>query len=311
MTSIATAAPVAAAPARQPVHQAPTPLDITPLAVRIGARIDNLELSGELAPATVAAIRAALLKHKVIFFPRQTQLSARSHEAFAKLLGTLQAHPARPALEGTEVTLTLDGRLVRSNTWHTDLTFLNAFPSISVLRGEVIPPLGGDTLWANTASAYEHLPEPLQRLADSLWATHCNVFDNSALLPDDSAAALAYQAELARRKVIETDHPLVHVHPETGERALLLGHFIKRIIGLSSVDTGHLLALFNHHVTAPENVVRWRWQTGDIAIWDNRATQHRAIDDYGTQERIVRRVTLAGTPTRSIDGRGSVTRSTA
>jgi taurine dioxygenase len=108
--------------------------------------------------------------------------------------------------------------------------------------------------------------------------------------------------------VYETEHPLVHVHPETGERALILGHFLQKFVGLSSRDSAHLFQVFQDHVIQPENTVRWRWSAGDVAIWDNRATQHRAVDDYGDAQRIVRRVTIDGEVPVSIDGRRSVVR---
>jgi len=284
-------------------------LEIEPLTVRTGAVIHGVTLDGDLPDPVIGAIRQALLRYKVIFFRGQQHLDEASHEAFTARLGTLLPHPARDPLAGTRATLNLDSRDTRSSTWHTDLTFLNAFPQLSVLRGVKIPPLGGDTLWANTASAYEHLPAQFKAFVDGLWALHSNVFDNSALIPAGSATAGAFHQQLARREVIETEHPLVNVHPETGERTLLLGHFIKRIIGFNSADSAHLLAILNAHATADENIARWRWTQGDVAIWDNRATLHRAVDDYGHAERVVRRVTVAGTPATATDGRVSVTRS--
>ena len=101
---------------------------------------------------------------------------------------------------------------------------------------------------------------------------------------------------------------MVHVHPQTGERSLILGHFLQRILGFSSSDSAHLFAILQGHATRIENTVRWRWQAGDVAIWDNRATQHRAVDDYGDQPRVVRRVTIAGEVPVSVDGRRSATR---
>ncbi|WP_213765523.1 TauD/TfdA family dioxygenase [Caballeronia sp. dw_19] len=287
------------------------PLDIEPLTVRTGAVIHGVTLGGELPEPAIASIRQALLRYKVIFFRGQVHLDEASHEAFTARLGTLLPHPARDPLAGTRATLNLDSRDTRSSTWHTDLTFLNAYPQLSVLRGVKIPPLGGDTLWANTATAYENLPALFKEFVDQLWALHSNVFDYSALIPAGSAKADAFHQQLSRREVVETEHPVVSVHPETGERTLLLGHFVKRIVGFNSADSAHLLAILNNHATADENIVRWRWTQGDVAIWDNRATLHKAVDDYGQAERIVRRVTVAGTPATSTDGRVSITRSSA
>lgn len=287
------------------------PLDVRPLTFRTGAEIHGLRLSADLPDSTLQAIREALHTYKVIFFRGQAHLDEAAHEAFAARLGPLQPHPARASLQGTQATLNLDSRDTRSSTWHTDLTFLNAFPALSVLRGVVIPPLGGDTLWSNTASAYEHLPAPLKAFVDQLWAVHSNVYDSSALVPAGSATAAAFHAELSKKRVIETEHPVVHVHPQTGERALLLGHFVKRLVGFNSADSAHLLAILHDHAVAHENIVRWRWQQDDVAIWDNRTTLHKAVDDYNDAQRVVRRVTVSGSAATAVDGRTSVTRQSA
>jgi len=283
-------------------------LRIEPLTARTGAILHDLRIDEALSDAKIAQISEALLRYKVIFIRGQQHMSDSIQEAFAARLGPLLPHPARAPHADTKAVLNLDSRDTRSSTWHTDLTFLDTFPKISVLRGVTIPPLGGDTLWANTATAYAHLPEPLKAFVDTLWVRHSNVFDYEALLPAGSDTAAAFHQKLSKSETIETEHPLVSVHPETREPTLLLGHFVKKIVGFSKFDSDHLLAILHQHATEDENVVRWRWKQGDVVIWDNRATMHRAVDDYGTAERIVRRVTLAGGPTRSTDGRSSTTR---
>ncbi|MEN3953309.1 TauD/TfdA family dioxygenase [Iodidimonas sp. SYSU 1G8] len=286
-----------------------TVLDIVPVAGRIGAEIRGLELSADLDTDTVAAIRRALLKYKVIFFRGQTHLDDAGQEAFAALLGTPVAHPTVPVAAGSSYLLELDSRRGgRANSWHTDVTFVDAYPFASILRGVKIPASGGDTVWANTASAYTDLPEPLRALADTLWAVHTNEYDYAGSRPKVSEEAAKAYRQIFASTVYETEHPLVRVHPETGEHTLLLGHFIKKIIGLSSPDSAQLFNVLQAHVTRLENTVRWRWTEGDVAIWDNRATQHYAINDYGDQERIVRRVTLDGDVPVSTDGRRSVVR---
>jgi taurine dioxygenase len=284
-------------------------LDIRPVAGRIGAEIAGVHLSGDLPPGTVAAIRQALLRYKVIFFRGQTHLDESGQEAFGRLLGDPVRHPTVPSLEGTAYILDIDGsKGGRANSWHTDVTFVDAYPKFSVLRGVVVPSAGGDTIWANTVAAYADLPTPLQLLADQLWAIHTNLYDYAGARPNASAEAVRRYREVFTATVYETEHPLVHVHPETGERALILGHFLQKIVGLSSADSAHLFSLFQDHVIRPENTVRWRWAEGDVAIWDNRATQHRAVDDYGDQPRIVRRVTIEGDVPVSVDGRRSIVR---
>ncbi|SDI60233.1 TauD/TfdA dioxygenase family protein [Pseudomonas panipatensis] len=283
-------------------------LDIHPVAGRIGAEIRGVTLSGHLDAATVEAIQAALIQHKVIFFRGQTQLDDQGQEAFAKLLGSPVAHPTVPVRDGTEYLLELDGAEGRrANSWHTDVTFVDAYPKASILRSVVAPAAGGDTVWANTASAYDDLPDELKLLADKLWAVHSNEYDYASARPSASVEQLEHYRKVFTSTLYETEHPVVRVHPISGERTLLLGHFVKRLKGLSQHDSAHLFAVLQSHVTRLENTVRWRWQAGDVAIWDNRATQHYAVDDYATQPRIVRRVTLAGEVPVGIDGQRSRT----
>lgn len=280
-------------------------LDIHPVAGRIGAEVRGIRLDGDLPPATFAAIRAALLRHKVLFFRQQAHLDDASQQAFGKLFGTPVPHPTVPSRDGT-VLLELDSQHGgRANSWHTDVTFDLAYPQVSVLRAVKVPAAGGDTVWANTAAAYHDLPAPLRALADQLWALHTNDYDYAASrpLPDDAGARR--HRELFTSTLYETEHPVVRVHPETGERTLVLGHFVKKLLGYSSADSAHLVSLLQSHVHRLENTVRWRWQAGDVAIWDNRATQHYAINDYGDAHRIVRRVTIAGDVPVSVDGQPS------
>lgn len=270
-------------------------LEIHPVAGRIGAEIRGVHLSGELDAATVEAIQQALIQYKVVFFREQTQLDDQRQEAFAHLLGEPVAHPTVPSREGTRYLLELDGAEgQRANSWHTDVTFVDAYPKASILRSVVAPAFGGDTLWANTATAYNELPTELRELADKLVAVHSNEYDYAAAKPDVSAEKLERYRKIFTSTVYETEHPVVRVHPVSGEKSLLLGHFVKRIKGYSQADSAHLFGLLQSHVIRQENVVRWRWKAGDVAIWDNRSTQHYAIDDYGTQDRVVRRVTLKG-----------------
>ena len=285
-----------------------TTLDVVPVAGRIGAEVRGVRLSADLDERTVAAIRAAWLEHKVLFFRNQHHLDEASQEGLTSLFGGAPVkHPTVPAIDGTRYILELDSRHGgRANSWHTDVTFVDAYPKASILRALVVPTAGGDTVWANTAAAYRDLSPELRTLADSLWALHTNEYDYAARRPEASVEALKRYQEVFTSTVYETKHPLVRVHPETGERSLLLGHFVKRILGLSSYDSAHLFQVFQEHITKLENTVRWRWQVGDVAVWDNRATQHYAINDYGDQHRVVRRVTVAGDVPVGVDGKKSV-----
>jgi taurine dioxygenase len=278
-------------------------LDVRPITPAVGAEIHGARLSGDLPAETVSAIRDALLRYRVVFFRGQGHLDEAEHQAFARLLGPLVPHPTVPSVAGTEAVLDLDAENSRASYWHTDVTFVEAFPLFSVLRGVVIPPVGGDTVWANTVAAYETLPPVLRGLADQLWALHTNAYDYAATRPDATARQVRRYENVFKSTVYETEHPVVQLHPLTGERAIVLGSFVRKLLDVSSADSARLFAILQDHVTRLENMVRWRWTTGDVVIWDNRATQHKAIDDYGSQPRIVRRVTIDGPVSVGIDGR--------
>src|SRR5215467_7894654 len=284
-------------------------LDVRPITPSIGAEIQGVRLSGDLPAETVTAIRNALLRHRVVFFRGQRHLDEAQHQAFARLLGPLVPHPTLPSVAGTEAVLDIDGENARASQWHTDVTFAEAFPQFSVLRGVVIPPVGGDTVWANAVAAYATLPPVLRGLADQLWALHSNVYDYGATRPNATARQVQRYDTVIKSTIYETEHPVVQVHPLTGERAIILGSFVRKLLGVSSADSAHLFTMLQDQVTRLENMVRWRWSVGDVVIWDNRATQHKAIDDYGNEPRIVRRVTIDGPVSVGIDGRHGKRRS--
>lgn len=288
-------------------------LDVTPVTGTIGAIVGGVQLSGDLPAATVQAIQAALVRHKVLFFRDQQHLTDQEHEDFAALLGDPVAHPTVPVAEGSRYLLELDSREgYAASSWHTDVTFVDAYPKASILRALTIPEAGGDTLWANGETAYEGLPEVLRQLVNNLWATHTNLYDYASILqsaPDGETAAkrIKEHRNVFASTVYETEHPVVRVHPVSGQRSLLLGHFVKQFVGLNAVDSGRLFQTLQDHITKPENVVRWRWREGDVAIWDNQSTQHRAVADFGLQRRTLRRATIAGDVPVAIDGRNSRT----
>ena len=283
-----------------------TTFDIKPVAGRIGAKILGVDLNTDLSGAIISEIRKALVQYKVIFF-RNQQLDASGQVAFASRFGEVTtAHPTVPSLPENPEVLDLDyGRTtLRANNWHTDVTFVDRPPLGSILRALVIPPVGGDTIWANSVTAYQDLPDYLRHLADELWAVHSNAYDYAAAAVDLSEDVKKHRAVFTST-VYETSHPVVRVHPESGERGLFIGGFVRRIRGLSQTESDDLLRLLQSYVTRPENTVRWRWQVGDVAFWDNRATQHYAVADYGDQPRRVQRVTIVGDIPVSIDGKHS------
>jgi alpha-ketoglutarate-dependent taurine dioxygenase len=272
------------------------PRTLVRLGANIGARIDGVRLAGDLNASTVAALNDALLEHKVIFFRNQHDLDDEGQLAFARNLGTpTRAHPTVTS-RGVEV-LPIDSRYDKANSWHTDVTFVDRIPKASLLRAVSLPSYGGTTTWASTEAAYAQLPTPLRALTENLWAVHTNQYDYAADYdgrheqPTDTVRQ--FRDEFVS-DYYETEHPVVRVHPETGKRVLLLGHFVKQFVGLGSSESSTLFQLLQARITKLENTIRWSWQLGDLAIWDNRATQHYAVSDYDDQYRRLNRVTLAG-----------------
>lgn len=284
------------------------PVTVTKLGSRIGARVDGVRLGGDLDPATVEEIHQALLTHKVIFFRGQHHLDDQQQLAFARLLGTPIGHPAAAVLAAKDAPIItpINSEYGKATRWHTDVTFAANYPAASILRAIALPSYGGSTLWASTAAAYAHLPEPLKFLVENLWALHTNRYDyvttESALSMTDAQRAFRLAFE---KPDFRTEHPVVRVHPETGERTLLAGDFVRSFVGLDSHESSVLLELLQRRITMPENTIRWNWEPGDVAIWDNRATQHRAIDDYDNQPRLMHRVTLTGDVPVNVHGERS------
>jgi alpha-ketoglutarate-dependent sulfate ester dioxygenase len=288
----------------------PTPTEtgvhVEPLTMRTGAVIHGADLSTELNDDVIAKVRSALLRHRVIFF-RDQHLEAEHHLAFASRFGEITAgHPTLSGEAGQPAILDLDSlEGGRAAAWHTDNTFTDRPPAFSILRSVIIPPCGGDTMWASTVAAYEHLPEPLRLFADQLRVVHTNAPDIASPVTYTDEATRLHDEEF-ESTIFETEHPAVRVHSETGERSLMLGGFAQRIVGLNGRDSRQVISLLQNWVPTPENTVRWHWRQGDVAMWDNRATQHYAVNDYGDIHRVVKRVTVAGSVPVGIDGRPSV-----
>ncbi|OBK73555.1 taurine catabolism dioxygenase [Mycobacterium sp. 1274761.0] len=281
----------------------PSSVRVVKLGAKIGARIDGVRVAEDVDAATAAHINDALLEHKVIFFREQHDLDDEGQLAFARALGTpTTAHPTVTS-RGTRL-LPIDSRYDKANSWHTDVTFVDRIPKASLLRAVTLPSYGGTTTWASTEAAYDELPEPLRVLAESLWAVHTNQYDYASPRELASAEERQFRDEFVS-DYYETEHPVVRIHPETGKRVLLLGHFVKRFVGLGSAESAAMLNLFQTRITKLENTIRWDWRPGDLAIWDNRATQHYAVADYDKQFRMLHRVTLAGDIPVGIDGRSS------
>jgi alpha-ketoglutarate-dependent taurine dioxygenase len=274
-------------------------LDIRRIGGRIGAEVTGADLDGDLG-----AINAALLEHKALVF-RGAGLDDDGQIAFASRFGALTgAHPTVPSVTGRPNVLPVDGEEgIRSNQWHTDVTFIRTPPKISTLRALVVPPYGGNTLIANAAAAYRDLPAELREFADRLWAVHTNDYDY--VLPRTNTDKAVEYREVFTSTRYRTGHPVVRVHPESGEHGLFIGGFAQRIVGLSGTESRDILRILQAYVTRPENILRVVWNPGDLVVFDNRITQHYAPDDYGDQPRRLHRVTVAGDAPAGVDGRRS------
>ncbi|MEV6765954.1 TauD/TfdA family dioxygenase [Streptomyces sp. NPDC051105] len=276
------------------------PPTIRKLTGRIGALVDGVDLAAPADPSTVTALRHALDEHKAIVFD-DVNLDNAGQERVAGWFGDLTtAHPNVPAADGTTNVLAVDSETSKANEWHTDVTFVLNPPQLTTLRSIVTTPYGGETLVANAAAAYRDLPEPLRALADSLRVVHTNQYDYArpaATTPEQRAYDRVFVST-----PYETEHPLVRVHPLTGERGLFIGGFAKRIAGLSHSDSADLLRIFQSYVTRPENILRWTWAPGQLLIFDNRITQHYGVDNYDDHPRRLNRVTVAGDVPVGVDG---------
>jgi alpha-ketoglutarate-dependent taurine dioxygenase len=281
-------------------------LDIRPVTPVIGAEIHGLDLSAPLDPDVVAEVRSALTKHLVLFFPGQ-DLSPEQHADFGRQFGEVtEAHPILPALDSDHPeVLPIDSRHNKSAFWHTDVTFMNTPPMGSILHAVEMPDVGGDTLWVNLQAAYDALPEQLRELCDRLVAIHWDPFFAADI---DAAGGCMWDGKRVE-KLRPGLHPVVRVHPETGRKGLFVNeNFTNSILGFSRIQSeGFLHMLYRHCTEVPEFSLRHRWQQGDVAFWDNRATLHYATDDYGDVLRVVHRVTLRGDQPRGVLGTGMQT----
>ncbi|MFF3420972.1 TauD/TfdA dioxygenase family protein [Streptomyces sp. NPDC002698] len=296
-----------------------TCLEVRPAAGHIGAEITGVDLAEPLTDEVVAAIRAAVLRWKVLFF-RGQRLDHAAHVAFARRFGTPvrlrsrgSASPVEfPEIETTADRLELGGRygmdheewlrrrrhsLLRG--WHCDHGARVDPPAATILRAETVPPYGGDTTWSNLAVAYAGLSAPVRAFVDTLRAEHRLGVGYQSRPGDD-----AYVRHLLDRQ-IATDHPLVRAHPETGERVLFVnGYYVEQILGVSRPESRALLDMLLEQATRPEYTVRFRWEPGSVAFWDNRATIHLAPSDTAHLDhpRVMHRVMLAGDVPRGVTG---------
>ncbi|MFF1542751.1 TauD/TfdA dioxygenase family protein [Streptomyces sp. NPDC058291] len=279
-------------------------LHIRKVTAHIGAQVSGVDISRPLDEETSAALREALNVHKALVFD-DVRLDDESQQAFVRHFGDITtAHPTVAAVDGAPNVLPVDSEQGSANHWHTDVTFVLNPPQASTLRSITIPPYGGETLIADSAAAYRQLPEPLRSLADTLWAEHTNDYDYAVPTEEIDEQQAAQRARFTSVKY-RTVHPVVRVHPLTGERGLFIGGFAQRIVGLSVGESRKILDLLQSYVTRPENILRHRWSENQLVLFDNRITQHYAVDNYDKLPRRLHRVTAAGDIPVGIEGKES------
>ncbi|WP_341886821.1 TauD/TfdA family dioxygenase [Variovorax sp. YR752] len=278
-------------------------MQVHPVTCAIGAELRHVSLAEASRDAGLAAeIRALLVQHKVLFF-RQQELTRGEHVSFARHFGELEDHPVigsdpeHPGL--VRIYKNPETPVDRyENSWHTDATWREKPPFGCVLRCVECPPVGGDTMWANMVLAFEKLPAHIQQQIAGLRARHSIEATFGAAMPTEKRLALKAQFP-------DAEHPVVRTHPDTGEKILFVNGFTTHFTNFHTpanvrygqdYTQGHsaLLQYLISQTAIPEYQVRWRWQPGDVAMWDNRSTQHYAVMDYPPCHRKMERAGIVG-----------------
>jgi len=261
----------------------------------IGAEIHGVDLAGDLPDAMVAALRQALLDHLVIFF-RDQDLPPERLLALAKRFGTPNEYPFVKGLDGTPeviaVTKLPDETVNFGGVWHSDTTYLQEPPMATLLVAREVPPIGGDTLFANQYLAYDSLSERMQQLLQGLRGVSSSTKADASRTREDR---IRTDGTTEPRKVLIAEHPVVRTHPETGRKALYVNvaHTVG-FAGMTEEESMPLLSFLFRQQIRPEFTCRFRWEAGSLAIWDNRCAQHYAMNDYHGYKRVMHRVTLVG-----------------
>lgn len=264
-------------------------IEVRPCSAVIGADVGGVDLSRPLGALVLAELKRAFLEWKVLFF-RDQNLTPRQHADFASLWGGLYVNPQLPNAGLDEV-----ARLIHDaadpgneNMWHSDASHWEKPPLGSILRAVEVPDLGGDTMWADMAAAYDGLPPDIKDRLVGLTAVH----EPPA---HDALSAALRRSKAARARLKFAEHPVLREHPETGQGVLYVNPvFTSHICGLPRSESDELLEFLFRQVTYPEYQVRFRWRAGSIAFWDNRATLHYGVNDYFPRRRVLERTTVLG-----------------
>ncbi len=272
-------------------------ITVTPYAATLGAIVGGVDLSEDLPDEAIAEIRQALMENLVVFFRGQT-LTPEQHLAFARRFGPLSLHDQVKGMDDypeiIEVRKEPQDERNFGGAWHGDVTYLEEPPLGSILYALEVPPVGGDTLWANQYVAYETLSDGMRAMLDRLTVMHtpARIF---GLYSKDWSKDSSVRTAPSEAAEFETEHPLIRTHPETGRKLLYVsGLYTPRFKDMTEEESQPLVDFLMTQATREEFTCRWRWQEGDVAFWDNRATLHYALNDYSGHRRIMHRVTIAG-----------------
>ncbi len=274
--------------------QEPAGLTIEHLTPKIGSVIHGLDLREALAPVAREAVHQALLERKVVFF-RDQDITTEQHLSFARQFGELEVHPFAPHKpEFPEVLAITHDRENpgRENGWHSDVTWRKE-PSLgSILRLTEVPPIGGDTLFADMEAAYDDLPDDIKARVEGKVAVHDFVFFRKRMI---KRGASAVEIEEMNQKYPKVEHPVIRTHPETGRKSIYVNiGFTQHIVGMDKQESDELLSFLYARASIPEYQCRFKWTKNAMAFWDNRSCQHYAASDYWPERRVAERVTIIG-----------------
>ena len=267
-------------------------LDVRRTSPNIGAEVRGVDLANGLTAAEFAEVERAFHEHQVIFFKDQSRIAPDVQVEIGKMFGPLHFHPAAPHLEGYPPIFVIhahkDSKVANGEGWHTDVSCDTEPPLGTMLQMHILPSAGGDTMFASMYGAYDTLSPAMQSFLEGLTATH--------------ESEHIYRGRYSDRGVDDADkvypsavHPVVRTHPATGRKALYVnGGFTTRINELSKAESRNLLGFLFRHMEEQLMVTRFRWSENDVALWDNRCVQHRALWDYWPEERKGHRVTIKG-----------------
>lgn len=269
-------------------------MQVTPSGPALGARVETDLREALRSREAFDALRDTLLAHHVLFL-REQRLTAREFQQLGERFGALETHPAYatvPEAGGVQILESTPEAPSRIELWHSDMTFRETPPGVTLLYARTVPDTGGDTLWASAHAAYEGLSAPLKDLLAGLRGVHDFAHGFRESLAAPGGQERLRDAVAAHQPVT---HPVVRTHPASGRKALYVNPlFTTHLEGLSRRESDALLAFLCGEITVDEHTVRLSWRPGTVAIWDNRTTQHKPVNDYFPQHRKMYRLTVAG-----------------